>query len=94
MVQAAPTIHQVEDFGYTLRLPPQHTFISAMADTGCLAGLNTVKKLGLSTADLLPVTLKMHAADDHDIPILGLRLSGTSSKGEAVSDRVHNQAHR
>ncbi|XP_064400425.1 uncharacterized protein LOC135346657 [Halichondria panicea] len=64
-----------------------------MADTGCqscLAGLNIVKKLGLSTVDLLPVTLKMHAADDRNIPILGatiLRLSGTSSKGEAVSTR-------
>ncbi len=80
-------------FGYVLRMPPQHTFISAMADTGCqscLAGLNIVNKLGLSTADLLPVSLKMHAADDRDIPILGatiLRLSGKSGNGEAVSTR-------
>ena len=77
-------------FGYTLRMPPQHTFINAMADTGCQSCLAGLKKLGLSTADLLPVTLKMHAADDRDIPILGaaiLRLSGTSSKGEAVSTR-------
>ncbi len=48
-----------------------------LEQVGCLAGLNTVKKLGLSTA--LPVTLKMHAAE--------AAILGTSSKGEAVSTR-------
>ncbi|XP_064403513.1 uncharacterized protein LOC135348996 [Halichondria panicea] len=70
-------------FGFTLKNPRQQSFVSALADTGCqscLAGLKIVKKLGLSTKDLIPVALKMHAADNHDIRILGatiLRLSGT-----------------
>ena len=64
-----------------------------MADTGCqscLAGFKVVKKLGLSTEDLIPVSLKMRAADNHDINILGatiLRLSGRSSTGEERSTR-------
>ena len=38
--------------------------------THCLAGFKVVKKLpGLSTKDLIPVTLKMHAADNRDIKI-------------------------
>ena len=64
-----------------------------MADTGCqscLAGLKIVKKLGLSTRDLIPVSMKMHAADNHNIRILGatiLRLSGKNNKGEEQSTR-------
>ena len=64
-----------------------------MADTGCqscLAGLKIVKKLGLSTRDLIPVDIKMHAADNHDIRILGaaiLRLSGKNNKGEERTTR-------
>ena len=80
-------------FGFTLKNPRQQSFVSALADTGCqscLAGLKIVKKLGLSTKDLIPVALKMHAADNHDIRILGatiLRLSGTNDKGEKTSTR-------
>ena len=64
-----------------------------MADTGCqscLACLKIVKKLGLSTRDLIPVDIKMHAADNHDIHILGaaiLRLSGKNNKGEEQTTR-------
>ena len=49
-----------------------------------------MEKLGLSTKDLIPVNLKMHAADNHNICILGatiLRLSGKNSKGEETSTR-------
>ena len=45
-----------------------------MADTGCqscLAGTATMKRLGLTTKDLLPVRLKMRAANDSPITILG-----------------------
>ena len=67
--------------------------MAAMADTGCqscLAGLKIVKKLGLSIKDLIRVDMKMHAADNHDIRILGatiLRLSGKNNKGEERSTR-------
>lgn len=51
-------------FGFSLRIPQKRSSVSAMADTGCqscLAGFKIVKKLGLSTKDLIPVDLKMHA---------------------------------
>ena len=82
-----------EHFGFRLCSPPTQVFISAMADTGCqscLAGFKVVKKLGLSTKDLIPVSLKMHAADNHDIQILGatiLRLSGKDRLGKERSTR-------
>ena len=81
-----------DHFGFPLRILQKRSFISAMADTGyqsCLAGFKIVKKLGLSTRDLIPVNIKMHAADNHNIRILGatiLRLSG-KNKGEERSTR-------
>ena len=82
-----------DHFGFPLRIPQKQSFVSAMADTGCqscLAGLKIMKKLGLSTRDLIPVNIKMHAADNHNIRILGatiLRLSGKNNKGEEWSTR-------
>ena len=63
-----------EQFGFDLPTSPKDAFISAMAATGCqscLAGLKIIKKLGLSSKDLIPVSMKMHAADKRDINILG-----------------------
>ena len=80
-------------FRFPLRVPQGRSFVSAMADTGCqscLVGLKIVKKLGLSTRDLIPVNIKMHAANNHDIRILGaaiLRLSGENNKGEEQTTR-------
>ncbi len=74
--------------GYKLSTPPKRSFVSAMQS--CLAGLQVVKKLGISTKDLIPVDLKMHAADNHNIQILGaiiLRFSGKNSNGEEKSTR-------
>ena len=57
-----------------------------MADTGCqscLAGTSVMSKLGLTTGDLIPVNLRMHAANNNNIDILGatiLRLTDTSSR--------------
>ena len=80
-------------FGFSLRTPQTHTFTSAMVDTGCqscLVGLKVVKKLGLSTRDLIPADIKMHAANNNNIRILGatiLRLSGKNKNGEEESTR-------
>ena len=55
-----------------------------MADTGCqscLAGMKVITKLGLKQADLIHVTLKMHAANGNGINILGsaiLRITATN----------------
>ena len=77
--------------GFPLTAPLKQSFVSRMADTGCqscLAGINIVKKLVLSTGDLIPVSLRMHAADNHNIHILGatiLKLSGKDNKETEMS---------
>ena len=56
----------------------------------CLAGFKVLKKLGLSTKDLIPVELRMHAADNHDIQLLGaaiLRLTGRNHDGKKRTTR-------
>lgn len=64
-----------------------------MTDTGCqscLAGLTVVKKLDVSVRDLIPVNIKMQAANNDNIRILGatiLRLSGKNNEGEERSTR-------
>ena len=80
-------------FGFSLRVPQAQSFVSAIADTGCqscLAGLKLVKKLSVSVKDLIPVSLKMQAANNDSIRILGatiMRLSGKDDKGERRSTR-------
>lgn len=62
-------------------------YLSGMADTGsqnCLASLKVIKKLGLSAQELIPVDIKMHAANNN-IHILGatiLRFSGNKNREE------------
>ena len=61
-----------DHFGFPFRVPQARSFISAMADTGCqscLAGLKVVKKLGVSVRDLIPVNIKMQAANNDSIHI-------------------------
>ena len=64
-----------------------------MADTGCqscLASLSIVRRLGLSEADLIPVTTRMHAANNSGIRILGaiiLRFTGTTEPGMNLETR-------
>ena len=82
-----------DHFVFPLRVPQARSFVSAMADTGCqscLAGLKVMKKLGVSVKDLIPVNIKMRAANNDNIRILGatvLRLSGKSNEGEKRSTR-------
>ena len=64
-----------------------------MTETGCqscLAGFKTVQRLGLTKSDLLPVKMKMHAANDQPISILGaiiLRISGTDQNDNVKETR-------
>ena len=91
-VRLSASVHRedYEHFGFNIHTPPTQAFVSAMADTGCqscLVGFKVVKKLGLSTKDL---NLRMHAADNHDIQLLGatiLRLSGKDCSGKEISTR-------
>ena len=64
-----------------------------MADTGCqscLAGIRVIHRLGLRKADLIPVTMRMNAANQKGITILGaaiLRFSGKDSMGRPLETR-------
>ena len=75
------------DLGHEPTCAPNSAIISCMADTGCqscLAGIKVIHRLGLSENDLIPVTMKMHAANNKGIIILGaviMRLSGTDPHG-------------
>ena len=81
-------------FGFCLSVQPDAVLVDAMADTGCqscLAGFELFEKLGLSNNDLIPVNMRMHSADNRDIPILGaiiLRLSGRDQLG---NERITRQ---
>ena len=67
--------------------------VLVMADTGCqscLAGMKIINELGLKEPELIPVTLKMHAANGNGIKILGaaiLRISGINDKGKRAENR-------
>ena len=64
-----------------------------MADTccqSCLASMKMIRRLGLHEDDLIPVTLRMHAANNNSIKILGaaiLRFSGRSKPGQTLETR-------
>ena len=69
------------------------TTYSAMADTGCqscLAGTDLLKSLGLEMHHLVPVSMRMTAANNEGIEIVGalpLRIGGLSQSGSKVSTR-------
>ena len=94
-VQVNVAIHQTDykDFGFTLRPEPDTVNKYAMADTGCqscLAGLRAVRQLGLTEKDLIPVSMRMHAANNNNIKILGaaiIRFSGRSESGQVLETR-------
>jgi hypothetical protein len=82
-----------DSLGFTLEHNSRVATISAMADTGCqscLAGIKVIHRLGLKKSDLIPVTMKMHAANNKGINILGatiLRISGRNGQGNLVETR-------
>ena len=65
----------------------------ALADTGCqscLASTSLLRRLGLTNYHLIPVTMKMNAANQQGIKIVGalaLRIAGTSPSGHALETR-------
>ena len=79
--------------GYDTELTPRSAMVSGMADTGCqscLAGTGFLQCLGLSKGDLIPVTMKMHAANSEGIKILGAiiaRFSAKTDSGETFTTR-------
>ena len=79
--------------GYVLTTDIKPIRMDVMADTGCqscLASFATIEKLGMSKKDILPVNMRMHAANNNGIRILGaaiLRYSAKSSTGDTLETR-------
>lgn len=71
----------------------RNVVIPAMADTGCqscLAGIKVLHKIGIKQTDLIPVNMKMHAANNKGITILGaivVRLSGKDRENQKHETR-------
>ena len=88
-------LEDYESLGYKsmLTFTPKSATIPAMADTGCqscLAGIKAIYRLGLTERNLIPVTMKMHAANNKGIRILGatiLRFSGKDPNGKVLETR-------
>ena len=73
--------------------PTKSVRYDAMADTGCqssLAGLELLNTLGLKPSQIIPVHMKMKAANDNNIEILGalpLRITGMSPSKNTYTTR-------
>ena len=87
LIQVNPT--DVQDLGFHASKTPHTPTVSytAMADTGCqscLSGLDLLTKLHLKQSHLIPVQMKMNAANNNSIKLIGalpLRITGTSPAG-------------
>lgn len=92
-VRALPS--DAQDIGVvsTITVPTPIITFNAMADTGCqscLGGLNLLQCLHLQKNQLIPVKMKMTAANNRGIEIIGalpLRISGVSTTGSAITTR-------
>ena len=79
--------------GLSLSVPAKTTILSAVADTGCqscLIGMNLVQRFDLRQNDLIPVKMRMRAANENNISIIGaviLRLTGKSESGRTHETR-------
>ena len=79
-----------ERFGFVPQANWRAITVHAMADTGCqscLVGISTIHKLGLREHSLIPVKMRMRAANNNSINILGaaiLRFSGQDEAGNVV----------
>ena len=67
--------------------------IPAMADTACqscLVDMKVIRRIGLRERDLIPVSMKMHAANNKGIKIIGatiLHIAGTNLNGTPIETK-------
>jgi hypothetical protein len=72
-----------EAFGFNITTRTNTIAISAMVDTGCqscLAGIKVIHRLGINQNELILVNMKMHAANNKGIMILGAPYSTSQAK--------------
>ena len=99
-VTAHVSADDYEALGHDTALTPRSAMVSGMADTGCqscLAGTGFLQCLGLSKGDLIPVTMKMHAANSEGIKIFGAiiaRFSAKTVSGETLHNKADYLHHR
>ena len=92
-VSASVQSHDYHALGFALTSKPKPTVVHAMADTGCqscLASMTVIQRLGIHKKDLIPVTMRMHAANNNGIQILGaaiVRFSGKAACGDSFETR-------
>ena len=93
MLTVTPLEEDYADLVFPLKSRTRSSILSSMADTGCqscLGGMKLLPRLGMTADDLIPVSMKMHAANGKGINILGaaiLRFSGKSPYGEPRETR-------
>lgn len=79
--------------GLDLQKSTRTVTLPAMADTGCqscLIGIKVAQQMGLSTEDLIPVSMTMRAANNEGIRILGaavIRFAGVSDDARRLETR-------
>lgn len=79
--------------GFDLLKRTHAVSLQAMADTGCqscLIGIKVAQQMGLSTEDLIPVSMTMKAANNKGIRILGavvVRFAGNSDDARRLETR-------
>ena len=92
-VQISTSHDDYKALGFNLNAPPKTVSTQAMADTGCqscLAGEEFLHRLGLTRSNLIPVTMRMHTADNKGIRILGatmLHIKATQPDGTPITTR-------
>ena len=92
-LQASVSRNDYAKFGRTLSKHTRDASISAMTDTGCqscLSGVGILAKLNMKTSDLLPVKVRMNAANKRPINILGgilLKLIVKTAEGNIYETR-------
>ncbi|KAJ8373500.1 hypothetical protein SKAU_G00040800 [Synaphobranchus kaupii] len=88
--------NECEDYkalGFDLLKRTRAVSLPAMADTGCqscLIGIKVAQQMGLSTEDLIPVSMTMKAANNKGIRVLGaavVRFAGSSGDARRLETR-------
>ena len=93
MLTVTPVREDYADLGFPLKLRTRSNILPSMADTrcqSCLGGMRFLPRFGMTADDLIPVSMKMHAANGKGINIIGaaiLRFSGKSPYGEPRETR-------
>ena len=93
MLTVTPIREDYADLEFPLKSRTRSSILPSMADTGCqscLGGMRLLPRLGMTADDLIPVSMKMHAANCKGINILGaaiLRFSVKSPYGEPRETR-------